>query len=136
MLCVPWYSQVAKAAAQEQNLLVVGAVLERLPRLAQAAAELGDNRLLILEQNGFNLDGARCINALLHIFAVCFSAFCVTFASSWLFRLFEHCVWLVWQETTSEWLRKRCSDSGMHECNVRIWNTTIPYGEIFMYTEC
>jgi hypothetical protein len=56
---------VAKAAAQEQNLVVAGAVLERLPRLAQAAAELGDDRLLILEQNGLSITGAS--DAMQHI---------------------------------------------------------------------
>lgn len=54
-----WSSQVAKAAAQEHNLVVAGAVLERLPRIAQAAAELGDDRLQMLEENGLEFTGAN-----------------------------------------------------------------------------
>lgn len=53
------YSQVAKAAAQEHNLAVAGAVLERLPGIAQAAAELGDDRLQMLEENGLIFTGAN-----------------------------------------------------------------------------
>lgn len=38
-------------------MVVAGAVLERLPGLTQAAAELGDERLLCLEQNGISITG-------------------------------------------------------------------------------
>ncbi|CAL8467194.1 g6730 [Coccomyxa elongata] len=51
------WALVAKAAAQEHNLAVAGAVLERLPRIAQAAAELGDDRLQMLEENGLKFTG-------------------------------------------------------------------------------
>ena len=54
--------QLAKAAAQERNPAVTAAVLERLPYLAEVAAEGGDQRLMDLVAQG-NGKGACSCNA-------------------------------------------------------------------------
>jgi hypothetical protein len=56
------WNQVAKAAGQENNLAVAEAVLERLPSIAEEAANQGDERLLsLLEQIDEGADGAQAL---------------------------------------------------------------------------
>lgn len=58
MTCCCDLVQVAKAAAHEQNMAVAGALLERLPGIAQDAADQGDERLLnMLQERGHLLRG-------------------------------------------------------------------------------